>query len=352
MVTHLVKHITPIDGISPNRVMASRAMGKIGGKVKPVRSYAEMKYVYEIDPANGDPKTTETTIFPSGKYDALDFIPNWEGHRFVGWFKDAASPSASIPSMSGEITADTPVIYALKTIYAHWQLPTNVSFDASTNGGAMPDGWVAPHYYAGQPYGSLPSPTHDTLNFTGWYANGVKVTITSVVPEGGVTLVAQYAAQSYTVITNDAWRLEAGLNPDASLYDGVYQSFANTGMNDGESMAKMYIDVIGYTSFRLLIGSNSEEGYDYTVAMESNEDPTFVPVDSEWNETSEGVKDSSNRGSYCYTEPTDVDSYKEVRYELDGGVNRICILYRKDYSYDEGNDCGYVLIPYDQGGAV
>ena len=329
--------------------MATRAMGKIGGKVKPVRSYAEMKYAYEIDPANGDSTITETAVFPSGKYDALDFVPNWQGHRFVGWFKNAASPSAYLPSMSGEITADTPVIYALKTIYAHWQLPVTITFDANINGGAMPDGWEMPDYYAGQPFGALPEPTHETLSFAGWYVNGVKVTATSTVPEGGVTLVAQFSAQSYSVSLNDAWRLETALNPDASLYDGVYQSFANTGMNDGDSMAKMYIDIVGYTHFRIYIASESEEGYDYTVAMKPDIDPDYPP-EAAWGGLPEDVMVSA--ASNTYADPSNISNYTPVDYELDGEAHRICILYRKDGSYDEGNDCGYVLIPYEQGGVA
>jgi hypothetical protein len=343
MVTHLVKHITPNDGTSPNRVLISRDMGKIGGKVKPVRAYAEMKYVYEIDPANGDSVIIETAIFPSGKYDALDFIPNWHGHRFIGWFKNAASPSAAVPSMDDELTNKSSVVYSIKTVYAHWQLPTTVTFDANTNGGAMPDGWNAPCYYAGQPYGTLPSPTHETLTFTGWYVNGVKVTAISIVPEGGVTLVAQFSAQSYSVDLNDAWRLEAGLNPDASLYDGVYQSFANTGMD--ESMAKMYIDVVGYTHFRIYITSNSEQHYDYTVAMKPDIDPVHLPSAS-WGDLPEDVMGSAY--SNTLSDPSNIRDYMPVDYELDGGAHRICILYSKDSSYGSGNDCGYVLIPKEQ----
>jgi hypothetical protein len=209
----------------------------------------------------------------------------------------------------------------------------------------MPDGWNIPYYYAGQPYGTLPSPTHETLNFVGWYVNGVRVNATSIVPEGGETLVAQFAAQSYTVNLNDEWRIEEGLNPDVSLYDGVYQSFANTGVNDGETMAKMYIDIVGYTHFRIYIASDSEQGYDYTVAMKPDVDPDYPPY-APWGELPEDVMGSAY--SNTYADPSNIGSYTPVDYELDGGVHRICILYRKDYSYDVGHDCGYVLIPKEQ----
>lgn len=357
MVTHLVKHITQSEGTSPNRVLVARAVGAIGGKVKPVRTYAELKYVYNIDACNGDDIISVSSSFPSGKYDALDFVPTRGGHRFIGWFSNADEPSAAIPNMDGELTSDLPVVCSVKTVYAHWQLPTAVTFDAISNGGVMPDGWSAPDYYAGQPYGELPKPSHESLNFTGWYdGNGNRITSASIVPEGGDILVARYAAQSYTVNLNDEWRLEEGLNPDSNAYDGVYQSFGNTGFEDeenwSESMAKMYIDVVGYTNFRIYLASNSESNYDYVVAMEPDVDPEEVPSawwdwDDETQEDvlikSEGVKEAVFENTFA--DPSFLEDYTPVDYELDGGAHRICIVYRKDSSVNEGEDCGYVLIP-------
>jgi hypothetical protein len=319
-------------------------MGKIGGKVKPVRSYAEMKYVYEIDPANGDSVIIETAIFPSGKYDALDFIPNWHGHRFVGWFKNAASPSASIPSMSGEITADTPVIYVLKTIYAHWQLPVTIMFDATSNGGVLPEGWAAPYYYAGQPFGSLPKPTHETLNFVGWYdGNGNKITAASIVPDGGASFTARFASTSFEVDLNNEWRLsEDQSNPDPALYAGVYESFSNHGVDN--NFAKMYIRLVGYTNFRIYIRSYAESNYDYTIAFNPDVDVVSLP-----SNTTTGVK-AHTRGNQKSGQ--DLSSYTPVDYELDGGEHFIVVVYRKDSSAESGNDRGYVLVPYDQGGAA
>lgn len=345
MVTPLIKHITTGDG-SPLKVIVSRAMGAVGGRVKPSKTYSEMKYVYEIDPTNGEAVSTHSSVFPSGKYDALDFTPTWNGYRFVGWFRDPATPSSSIPVMDGELTSASSVVYAVKTVYAHWQLPVNVAFDASSNGGKMPEGWAAPNYYAGQPYGQLPTPTHGTLNFTGWYVNGVKVSASSIVPDGGATLVAQYRAQSYSVDLNNEWRHEETKNPDYALYDGVYQSFSNSNDTSGDStMAKMYIDVIGFTLFKILIGSSSESFYDYVVAMEPDVDPVSVP-EFYYDGWSEGAKDSNY--DRTYTDPSDPSSYKEVVYQLDGGRHRICIVYRKDSSVSNGDDCGYVFIPKEQ----
>lgn len=339
MVTHLVKHMTPIDGISSNRVMATRSIGKISGKVKPVRSYAEMEYSYDIDPSNGDPNISESTIFPSGKYDALDFKPLWDGHRFVGWFKDSASPSASIPSMSGEIMADTPVIYALKTIYAHWQLPVTVTFDAESGGGVLPEGWTA-NYYAGQPFGTLPKPTHETLNFIGWYdGNGNKITSSSIVPDGGASFTARFSSASFEVDLNSEWRLsEDQSNPDTALYEGVYESFSNHGVDN--KFAKMYIRLVGYTNFRIYIRSYAESNYDYAMAFNPDVDVVSLP-----SYTTTGVK-AHTRGNQKSGQ--DLSSYTPVDYELDGGEHFIAVVYRKDSSVGVGNDRGYVLIPKEQ----
>lgn len=339
MVTHLVKHITPSDGTSPNRVLVSRVMGKIGGKVKPVVARAELDYVYNIDPANGEQILTTKTLFPSGKYAALDFTPTLNGNRFIGWFKSALSPSASIPDMSGEITKGDPVVYSVKTVYARWQLPVTITFDATSNGGVMPE-VVLPLYFAGQQYGELPKPTHDSLNFIGWYdANGNKITTKSIVPEGGAILTARYAAQSFTVDLNNQWQLSTTqTNPDSSLYDGVFESFSNKGVHS--SYDKMYIRLNGYTNFRIYIRSYAESSYDYTIAFNADVDVTSLP-----SSTTSGVKASTiskqNSGQT-------ISSYTPVDYELDGGEHFIAIVYRKDSSANSGNDQGYVLIPKEQ----
>ena len=110
-------------------------------------------------------------------------------------------------------------------------------------------------------------------------------------------------------------------------------------------MAKMYIDVVGYTHLRIYIASNSESGYDYVVAMKPDIDPEYPPSAS-WGDIPEDVMASTS--DYTYADPSYIENYIPVDYELDGGSHRICIVYRKDSSYDEGDDCGYVLIPKEQ----
>lgn len=198
MTTALTKHLTPDANASTHRVAVSRAMGADGGKVKPLRAYFELRYSYTIDPANGDETQTASALFPSGTYAALDFTPTWAHHRFVGWFPNAAVPSADIPSTTGEIEPEDSVVFERSTVYAHWQLPTTVTFDATSAGGTMPGGWTAPDYYAGQPYGTLPTPTKSGEVFLGWFTpGGVRVTASSTVPQGGVALAARFTAVTY-----------------------------------------------------------------------------------------------------------------------------------------------------------
>jgi hypothetical protein len=68
----------------------------------------------------------------------------------------------------------------------------------------------------------------------------------------------------YTVDLNSQWRLSTTVsNPDSSLYDGVYESFSNKGVNS--QAATMYIDIDGYDDFTVYIRSYAESSYDYVM---------------------------------------------------------------------------------------
>ena len=217
MTTALTKHMTPDANVSTHRVAVSRAMGADGGKVKPERAHFDMPYTYTIDPANGGATFSAATLFPSGKYSAIDFVPEWAHHRFVGWFPNAAVPSADVPVTTGEIKATDSVVYTVETLWAHWQLPAAVTFDAASGGGTMPGGWTAPDYYAGQSYGTLPTPTKSGEVFLGWFTSGgTRVTETSTVTAG--TLTARYAAVTY------ATRWEVVCSSTSYLKTGIYSA--------------------------------------------------------------------------------------------------------------------------------
>lgn len=285
-----------------------------------------------------------------------------------------------------------------------WAYPVTVTFDATTNGGQMPQDWVSPDYISGRAYGTLPVPTHGSLSFAGWYdGNGNLVTASSIVPSSNVTLVAEYASQSYTVDLNGEWRrsgdprtgdvdeLDEGYEtqyPPDPGYDGVYESFANWHVVDEVNysdcpVARMYIDVAGYTEFTVYIRSYGESHYDFCVAMEPDVDLPDYDYGSEvdwwdgthyddpwyyiqgntqelapegvdvWSDTPPfGVSDGAQAAGIKATTigwqtngTNGLSDYMPVTYQLDGGHHRICIAYKKDSSVNENADRGYVIIP-------
>ena len=376
MVSFAVRHVSDTALQGP-RVLASRRNGASSGRVIATRQHFGIAMSYQIDEQNGSALSAVNVVFPGTKYASLDYTPARTGYRFLGWY-DAASGG-------NQVYASDSVRYGVSPIYAHWQDHVTVTFDATTNGGAMPQGWTAPYYFAGQPFGTLPSPTHPTLNFGGWLdGNGNRVTAASIVPEGGMSLTAIYVSSSYTVdmsgyngspgwvlgdpsnpITytythydewynedTDEWEygeredtatLIPPSNPDPSLYDGVYCSM-NAGSDD--TTAWMKIHVIGYTSFRIFIRSDAESSYDYSIALHADETPEGIP--NGWEAADSGkvkvsTKDNQNGG-------TDIYSYTPVDYDLDGGEHDIWVGFTKDGSWQEGEDRGFVLIQKVQGG--
>ena len=161
------------------------------------------------------------------------------------------------------------------------------------------------------------------------------VTATTTITQGPWTGV------SYIVNLNNQWQLSSTVpNPDSSLYDGVYQSYANKGINNsGDSM---YIDINGYTNFKLYIRSYAESSYDYV--MVSQLDKTLTYSSSYSNTTLVKAHTRGNQKS-----GTTINDYTLVEFtNIDGGSHRIQIIYRKDSSSHSGDDRGYILIPKNQ----
>ena len=160
---------------------------------KAVRKHYDMPMQYTINECNGNAPTAVNVYFPSGTYEDLDYTPTWPGHRFVGWYTTSATPSTTAPTSGTQVQKGDSVVFDRSTVYARWQLPTTVTFDATTNGGTMPSGWTSHDYYEGQPYGTLPEPTKAGEVFLGWFTSGgTRVTESSTVTTG--TLTARYAA--------------------------------------------------------------------------------------------------------------------------------------------------------------
>ena len=142
---------------------------------------------------------------------------------------------------------------------------------------------------------------------------------------------------SYTVVLNDQWRKSSTIsNPDSTKYDGVYESYSNYNVNSG--VAIMYIDIVGYTNFKLYIRSYAEDYFDYV--MVSQLDKTITGSSSYSDTTLIKAHTRNNQQS-----GTTISSYTLVEFDnIDGGSHRITVLYRKDGSGNSYDDRGYLLI--------
>ena len=384
MVSFAIKHEATASSGTGRKVHVSRRMGSLTGNVLPTRKHYGIAMSYLIDERNGSTPAEVDVVFPDAKYAALDYVPTKTGYRFLGWY-DSASGGNSVEK-GDQVKYDLPVVYA------HWQDHVNVTFDATTNGGAMPAGWVAPYYFAGQPYGTLPMPTHPTLNFGGWYdGDGNRVTSSSIVPQNGGALTARYVAASFTVNLNDEWRSQSpNTNPAPGDYDGVYESFSNWHVDDWGTSATMSIELVGYSEFTLYVkcvtddywswcqcssstgtiaapeksqaqieGEAKMAGYrdlGYTIYDYSENGMFYAEVYDEDGNYVEWVEYPSPAPGMAYpTSGSDssVASYTQVKFTFaNPASNVINVTYYKEESGDwMGEDRGFVLIPYVQGGA-
>ena len=146
----------------------------------------------------------------------------------------------------------------------------------------------------------------------------------------------------YTIDLNNQWQKSTTIsNPDATLYDGVYESFSN--YNIGSTSAIMKITIVGYSDFKFYIRSYGESNSDYV--MVSQLDQTINNSTSYSNTTLVKAHTRGNQQS-----GTALSNYKLVEFTNINGVEHvITIVYRKDGTVNSGNDRGYVLIPKDAG---
>ena len=171
--------------------------------------------------------------------------------------------------------------------------------------------------------------TTDTIERTISYTY-MGVTATTTITQG------IWSDSSYTINLNNQWQSSSVANPDSSLYDGVYESFSNKGVNN--TAATMYIDIDGYTDFDLYIRSYAESNYDYV--MVSQLDQT---IDNNTSYSSTTLVKAHTRGNQ--KSGATIDNYTKVSFTgIDKGQHRITIVYRKDGSGNSDDDRGYVLI--------
>ena len=184
----------------------------------------------------------------------------------------------------------------------------------------------------------------ETYDF-GTNENEERKTVQAMIEVDGLTASCEIIQRGknetvYTVNLNNQWQESTKPNPDSTLYDGVYESFSNKGVNG--TAAIMYIDIVGYENFSLYIRSYAESSYDYV--MVSQLDQT-INNDSSYNNTTL-VKAHTRRNQQYGTA---LSNYKLVEFTgIDGGEHRITVVYRKNSSQSSNDDRGYILIPKNQ----
>ena len=155
-------------------------------------------------------------------------------------------------------------------------------------------------------------------------------------------VTGEFKKSSYTLTLSTAssygWKKSTNVsNPDASLYDGVYES---TNQGVGSSCSMMYIDISDYDSFRFYVRSDAESTYDFVVV--SNLDATLTSSTTSGSAVKMTTSGKQSSG-------TSINGYTLVEFTgIGGGDHRITVMYTKDSTVNKGADKGYLLIPNNQ----
>lgn len=139
---------------------------------------------------------------------------------------------------------------------------------------------------------------------------------------------AYYSDKSIDIYTNYEW--ESISSPHSSYR--AYRSYYNH--NRHNTNARMSFTIKGYREFTFYIRSNGENSCDYVIVGKD-----YIPNTSNFDASTYGKATSGSSFSY----------YSPVRYtNLDPSREyTINVVYRKDGSVNNGDDRGYVLIPYE-----
>lgn len=144
--------------------------------------------------------------------------------------------------------------------------------------------------------------------------------------------ITQSAYRPYTVNLNNQWQLSTDVaNPDPTLYEGVYESFSNKGVNSSSSTCS--ITISGLETFSMYVRSDGESTFDYVTVYDL--DSTSIVKKS--------FSGNVNSG-------TTINDYTLVTFDnIDPTTTHtITIKYSKDGSQNSGTDRGYFLIPKNQ----
>ncbi len=113
---------------------------------------------------------------------------------FDGWWTE--------PYGGARISSSTPVtLTKAHILYAHWIVGGNVRVRFNANGGVVSPEWK--NYDTGVPFGELPVPTREYMDFDGWWTEangGERITAASEVPAADVELFAHWNPARYKIV--------------------------------------------------------------------------------------------------------------------------------------------------------
>ncbi len=156
-------------------------------------------------------------------------LPSDAARAFAGWYTE--EDGGTFIGMGGDTYLPTAHI----TLYAHWEAPSVVTYDA--NGGTCT---VSSETYMGAPL-VLPTPTQTGYTFQGWYTavtGGTKVgdAGTNYTPNGSITLYAQWVKTPYTItVTTSNATITGVTNGQMAYYGDSFTVTVSFSQNNSKS---------------------------------------------------------------------------------------------------------------------
>ena len=200
-------------------------------------------------------------------------LPSDPARAFAGWYTE--ENGGTFIGMGGDTYLPTEHI----TLYAHWEAPSEVTYDA--NGGSCT---TASEIYMGAPL-VLPTPTQTGYTFQGWYTaatGGTKVgdAGSNYTPNGSITLYAQWIKTPYTITVSRSNATVTGVTNGQTAYYGDSITIT-VSFSQNNSKSLKVTDASGST----LISESTEGTYTFTMPASN-------------------VTVSASSSSGCFTEDT------------------------------------------------
>lgn len=274
-------------------------------------------------------------VDPNGGVVSESRVQGFAGEK-IGTLPSASRGDDWLEGWSGKngctVTDDTIVSEDVSVIKPEYTPVSTLSFtaDSAIDGPSSINVWVGHELSSSGP---LPrAGKSGDLNFNGWYTpSGEKVSGGTIYDGSYSVLEARYSSSYYEVYNPYGWDHHD---------DGDRDVYRSTHHIDDYAQ-KLCIHVSGYEEFRVVIRSEAESNYDYTVAFVPDHEPSESAYDSA---ASEWDYNENAYASTCGRQWEDV----EVVYHLDGGEHDLWFTFRKDGSVAEDPDVGYVYIPKGQ----